>query len=247
LRANLALVRGGAANGELTRRAFENFGRAMADYFVMGTRPRAEALALAEERRGFENLRAVIDEGKGALLVTAHLGLFEFGSLLMEELGNPTVIVTLPEPSPALSRWRSAYRQRWGAETLEVGDDHFGFVEITRQLSAGKCVALLADRPHGANFVLVDFPHGKVPFSTGPAWLSLLSGSPMVAVTVVGTTSGRYRVEAHPPIRTSWQDGAAGRDETVAKYTVELGNIFCEVICQYPDQWYQFVPLSPRR
>src|SRR5205807_989730 len=130
-------------------------------------------------------------EGKGALLVTAHLGLFEFGSVLMEELGHSTVVVSLPEPSPALSQWRAAYRKRWSADTLEVGENQFSFIEITRQLAQGKCVAMLVDRPVGPNYVLVDFPNGKVAFSTGPVWLSLLSGSPLVAVTCVKLPTGR--------------------------------------------------------
>jgi len=30
----------------------------------------------------------------------------------------------------------------------------------------------------------------------------------------------------------------------LAFYTEELGRIFVPIICKYPDQWYQFVPLK---
>jgi lauroyl/myristoyl acyltransferase len=241
VRANLAML--GADADE--RQTFTNYGRTLADYFLIGTLPKSEARALARERIGFEHLKAVLDEGKGALLVTAHLGLFEFGGVLMDEIGHPTIIVTLPEPSAALSEWRAQFRKRWGAESLEVGDDKFSFVEITRRLNEGRCVAMLMDRPFDGNCVLEEFPHGNVPFSTGPVWLSLLSGSPIVVVTVVALPTGGYRVEAHPPIRPQWLPD--GRDETVRHYTKQMAAVFRETICKYPDQWYQFVDLSSRR
>jgi KDO2-lipid IV(A) lauroyltransferase len=243
VRRNLGLVRADA-DGALVRRTFEQYGETMADYFLLGTKPRAEVLALAEPPVGYEHVRATLAQGKGVLLVTAHLGLFEFGSVLAAELERPPLVVSLPEPSPALSRWRAAYRQRWGAETLEVGADPFQFVEITRQLARGRCVALLMDRPYGANHVLVDFPNGRVPFSTGPAWLAVLSGSPLVAITTVRLPNGRHRIEAHPPLMPVRLNKS--REETIEQYTRELAAIFRKAICDYPDQWYQFVPLSSR-
>jgi lauroyl/myristoyl acyltransferase len=155
----------------------------------------------------------------------------------------PLVVLSLPEPSAALNHWRAAYRRRWGAETLEVGADQFSFVDITRQLGQGNCVAMLMDRPQGnGGVVLVDFPHGRVPFSTGPVWLSLLSGAPIVAATILATGSGKYELEALPPLRPQWR--GADRTATVREFTLELASRFREPICKHPDQWYQFVPLS---
>ena len=168
VRENLALLCGPQLPESTVRRTFHNFGATLADYFQLGARSREEALALIETRRGFEHIQSALSGGKGALLVTVHTGLFELGGLLMEQFQLPLVVLSLPEPSPALNQWRAAYRQRWGAETLEVGGGEFSFVAITRELARGKCVAMLVDRPHrGDDAILVDFPHGQVPFSTG--------------------------------------------------------------------------------
>jgi KDO2-lipid IV(A) lauroyltransferase len=240
---NLSLTQPGKVNSALVRRTFRNYGETLADYFILGTRPRAEVMALAETV-GFDRVKEIVAESKGVLLVTAHLGLFEFGSLFSEAMGQAPLVVSLPEPSSALGRWRAAYRQRWGAETLEIGEDPFRFVEITRHLAKGRCVALLMDRPYGANFVSVDFPNGTAPFSTGPAWLGLLAGCPLVAVTTVRLPTGLHRIVAHPPIYA--QRLNKSREETIQHYTLELAAIFRKAICEYPDQWYQFVPLSPQ-
>jgi KDO2-lipid IV(A) lauroyltransferase len=246
VRENLSLLCGPQLPKGAVRRTFRNFGATLADYFQLGARTREDALALVETRRGFENIQSALADGKGALLVTVHTGLFELGGLLMEEFHLPLVVLSLPEPSPALNQWRAAYRQRWGAETLEVGVSEFSFVEIARQLGNGKCVAMLMDRPHGnGDVVLVDFPHGQVPFSTGPVWLSLLTGAPIIPSTILATESGGYAMEALPPLRPKWR--GADHAASVREVTLELAARFREALCNHPDQWYQFAPLSRLR
>lgn len=246
LRENLALLCGAELPANVVRDTFRNFGAALADYFQLGARTKEAALALIEARRGFEHIQNALADGKGALLVTAHTGLFELGGLLLEQFNLPLVVLSLPEPSPALNEWRAAYRQRWGAETLEVGVGEFSFVEIARKIGEGKCVAMLMDRPQGnGDVVLVDFPHGRIPFSTGPVWLSLLTGAPLIATTILATESGRYVLEAFPPLRPKWR--GKDRAATVREYTMELAGYFREPLCKHPDQWYQFVPLSQLR
>ena len=243
VRENLALVAGPDLCGQTVQRTFRNFGATLADYFQLGARTKQEALALIETRRGFEHIQSALADGKGVLLVTVHTGLFELGGLLMEEFRLPLVVLSLPEPSAALDHWRATYRQRWGAETLAVGIDQFSFMDIARQLGKGKCVAMLIDRPQdNDDAVLVDFPYGRVPFSTGPVWLSLLTGAPLVAATVVATESGKYALEALSPLRPCWR--GSDRVATVREFTVELASRFREPICKHLDQWYQFTPLS---
>jgi lauroyl/myristoyl acyltransferase len=243
VRENLTLLCGPELREDTIRRTFRNYGATLADYFQLGARTKQHAQALIETRRGFEHIQNALGTGKGALLVTVHTGLFELGGLLMDQFHLPLVVLSLPEPSEALNRWRAAYRQQWGAETLQVGADQFSFVGITRQLSEGKCVAMLMDRPQGdGGTVLVDFPHGRVPFSTGPVWLSLLTGAPLIAATITANESGNYTLEALPPLRTQWH--GPDRAATVREYTLELASRFREPICKHPDQWYQFVPLS---
>jgi KDO2-lipid IV(A) lauroyltransferase len=243
VRENLTLLGGPHLRENAVRDTFRNFGATLADYFQLGARAKQDALALIESRRGFEHIQNALADGKGALLVTVHTGLFELGGLLMEQFHLPLVVLSLPEPSPALNQWRASYRQRWGAETLEVGVGQFSFVEIARKLGEGKCVAMLMDRPRGnGDAVLADFPHGKVPFSTGPVWLSLLTGAPLIAATILATESGGYALESLPPIRTQWR--GPDRAATVREYTLELASRFREPLCNHPDQWYQFAPLS---
>jgi lauroyl/myristoyl acyltransferase len=83
VRENLTLLCGPELPERIVRQTFRNFGATLADYFQLGARTKPDALALIETRRGFEHIQSALADGKGALLVTVHTGLFELGGLLM--------------------------------------------------------------------------------------------------------------------------------------------------------------------
>jgi lauroyl/myristoyl acyltransferase len=199
------------------------------------------AIDLVDERRGFEHLKAAHDAGCGALLLTAHLSFFELGGAVMHEFGYPMVALTNPEPSPALTAWRAAYRARWGVETVEVGPEQWQFVEIVKHLKAGKFVAALFDRPHATQSFAAELPGGRLPCSSGILLLALLAGCPVVPVSVVAKPNRRYRLEALPPI-TIERRGSPG--EMLQHYTQVLVDALRPIITAHPRQWFQFAPLD---
>lgn len=239
---NLALVLGRTPPEAETARTFTSFAVSLADYYHVGARPKADAVALVAERIGFEHMKAAHDAGRGALLLTAHLGLFELGGVVMQDVGFPVVALTLPEGSRGLSEWRAAYRKRWGVETVEVGgNDQFSFLEIQRHLAAGKFVAALVDRPHGGQTSLVQLPHGTARFATGILLIALAQRCPIVPVTVTRRADLKYRVEAFEPF---YLERCGSLEETLSHYAQRLADVFVPVIIRHPEQWYQFVPLS---
>lgn len=223
-------------------KTYTSFAVSLADYYHLGGRSKEDAIALVAERIGFEHMKAAQEKGRGALLLTAHLGLFELGGVVMRDIGFPIVALTLPEGSRGLSEWRAAYRLRWGVETLEVGgSDPFSFLAIQRHLAAGKFVAALVDRPLGGHTSLVRLPHGSAQFASSILLIALAQGCPVVPVTVTRRDDLLYRVEAFEPF---YIERRGSTDETLAHYAQRLADVFVPVIARHPDQWYQFVPLS---
>jgi lauroyl/myristoyl acyltransferase len=239
---NLALVLGRKPDPAEVAKTYASFAVSLADYYHLGARRPEDAIGLVAERQGIEHLTGAYKAGRGGLLVTAHLSLFELGGVVMRDLGFPIVALTLPEGSRGLSEWRAAYRLRWGVETLEVGgNDEFVFLEIQRQLAAGKFVAALIDRPHGAHTSLVRLPYGNARFASGILLMALAQRCPVVPVIVIRRSDLLYRVEAFEPF---YVERRGSTDETLAYYAQRLADVFVPVITRYPDQWYQFVPIS---
>lgn len=203
----------------------------------------AEVLAMVGNKSGIEHIEHARRLGKGCLFVTGHLGFFELGGLVMSQMGYPITALTLPEPTSELTKWRANFRKRWGVETVVVGGDAFSAVEITRYLRNGVMVALLCDRPFDSNIVQVDLPHGRIPFSTSPVLLSLLSGAPLVAVSITRQPDGKFEIHADPPMLPEWLP--EGREATLAHFTRKLAqDHLIPMFSRHPEQWHHFSRLE---
>ena len=238
VRRNLDLL--GTAKHPNPVHVYAEFGRVLVDYFYAGAHSHSTASALVDERCGFEHLQATRAAGRGGLFLTPHLSFFELGSVVMQEVGYPMVALTKPEPSPALSNWRAAYRLRWGVETVEVGHDQFQFLQIVKHLEAGKFVAALFDRPHPSQSFSARVPGGVLPCSSGVLLLALLARCPVIPVTVTVKPNGRYRLKALQPIVIERRGSST---ETLEYYTQVLVDALLPTIAENPEQWFQFAPL----
>ena len=232
-----------AAIGEKkARRVYPAFARTMADYFYIGTRPPEEAVKIIRQIDGVEHLHAAQQLGKGALVVTAHFGLFELGGLLLAQHGFPATVLTYPEPSSALTEWRAAFRRRWKVDTLEIGTDSFAFLAIAERLRRGQFVATLIDRPHPTDHTSVSLPNGTALFSAGIFLLAAHGGVPIIPATMVRREDGGYHAQVFAPFVI---EECTSRAETLRFYSQRIMDTFLPVLCASPEQWYQFVPLSP--
>lgn len=243
VRENLALIKGRTASAKEGRAVFREFGRTIADYFLLADRPVSAAMARISERVGFEHFEAVRRGGRGGLLLTPHLSFFELGGAAAHADGVEIVALTRPESSPGLTAWRAAYRARWGVQTLEIGsEDPFVFVDITRQLDAGKLVAALVDRPNSTQTSRVRLPGGFTGFSGAILLLALVQRCPVIPVTTNRRADGTFRVEAHEPffVERDGRDTAA----LLEHYCQRLADVFVPVIRQNPEQWFHFVPVA---
>ena len=213
------------------------------EYTELASLEPGEVLGMLGKKTGIEHIEHARSLGKGCLFVTGHLGFFELGGLAMSQMGYPITALTLPEPTSELTDWRAQFRKRWGVETVVVGGDAFSAVEITRHLRNGALVALLCDRPFDSNTVTVDLPNGRIPFSTSPVLLSLLSGAPLVAVSITRQPDGKFEIQADPPMFPEWLP--EGREATLAHFTRRLAlDHLVPMFARHPDQWHHFSRLE---
>ncbi|MBN8712320.1 MAG: lysophospholipid acyltransferase family protein [Verrucomicrobia bacterium] len=243
VRRNLQLLRKEPVSMAEAGRVFVNFGATIADYVAVGAMPVERARSLQENDGGLEHLRAAMAGGRGVILATAHFSFFEYGAVALGKAGIPLTIGTLPEPTASLTEWRAKWRQRWDTETVPVGADPFSSIQIVRSLDAGRCVALLADRPIAEHGLPIDLPNGRTLFSTAPAILAAMTRCPVVPVIVRRLPGGKYRLTAKPPIRVE-ATSREQRKQAIEDCTRQIAAGLFEEIIQHPTQWYQFVPVS---
>lgn len=194
------------------------------------------------EWSGREFLVAAQARGRGVLLVTPHLGNWEFGGALLARRGEKLLVLTQAEPGRGLTELRQKSRARWGIETLVVGEDAFAFVEIIKRLQAGATVALLVDRPPPPTAVTVELFGRPFQASVAAAELARASGCAILPTFVIRTPRG-YRAEILPEI--AYDRAAIGDRAARTRLTQEILRAFEPVIRQHVAQWYHFVPIWP--
>jgi predicted exporter/lauroyl/myristoyl acyltransferase len=222
------------------RRLFRNFGHKLVDLWhcEAGLPP----APLITEFIGAEALWEAHRRKQGVLLVTPHLGNWEVGGYALAARGIKLFVVTLSEPAAGLTETRAQARARNGIETIVVGDDPFGFVQIIKHLQDGAVMAILLDRPRESSRVTVDF-FGR-PFHAAVAAADLARASGCVILPVFLPRAGHgYRIELQPEI--AYERNELGGREARQRLTQRIFRAFEPFVRQYPDQWYHFIPIWP--
>lgn len=223
-----------------TRRLFGNFAVKLLDLWSYETGGNVDSLF--ERFTGIENLDEALASGRGVLIVTPHLGNWEFGAPLISKRGIPLMVVTLAEPDPGLTEIRSQSRERWGVQTVVIGDNPFAFVEVVRRLDQGGVVAILIDRPPPKSAVTVEFFGKKFMGSVAAAELARATGCVILPVFLPRLDRG-YSANVLPAV--SYDRAILRSVEERRKLTQRILDGFADPIRQYKEQWYHFVSIWP--
>jgi KDO2-lipid IV(A) lauroyltransferase len=219
---------------EICRENFDRFLRMLSDYFYCSLAPPEKIRRLVQEWQGFEHIVAARRRGKGGILITAHLGNWELGGILLALEGVPLTVVTLEEPATGLTQWREAYRRRLGIKTVSVGADPFSFVGLVSALRRNELIAMLVDRPYGGSAVPVSFFGAETSFSSAPTLLWQHTGADVIPAFVLQKPGGRYVSLLAPPVPMDG-DGAANAQR--------IATVFEAIVRRNPEQWFNYVPI----
>lgn len=222
----------------MSRELFMEFGRKVYDLWRFEAGIPIRNLFTAWSN--WDQLENAIARRKGTLLITPHLGNWEFGAPLLIEKNIDLHVVSLAEPDARLTVMRQKAREKWGIKTLVVGDNPFAFVDIIRVLDSGGTVALLIDRPPIPSAVPVQLFGRRFAASIAAAELARASGCALVPVYIPRTPQG-YTARVLPEIAYDRQ--YLGKRHARQELTQEIVRAFEPVIQEYLTQWYHFVPI----
>ena len=224
-----------------TRMLFRQFGLKVADLWRYEAGLHIDDLVGATS--GWEHFESAQSQKRGILVVTPHLGNWEFGGPMLSCRGVTLQVITLAEPGKDFTELRQTSRARWNIETLVIRDDPFAFLEIIRRLEGGATVALLIDRPPAPTAEIVELFGRPFAASVAAAELARASGCIVLPVYVprVGNKYEAHILPAVPYNRAALRDRAVRR-----QFTQEIVRSLEPLIQRHLDQWYHFVPVWPQ-
>ena len=199
---------------------------------------RAEAAQARVEVTGREHLTQILAQGKGAVLVTAHVGPWDAAArLLHTHLNARVVLVMEPEPDAEARALHDEVRRRAGVEVLPVGATPLDALPLLRHLKAGGLAAFQLDRSAPSARVLTTRLFGR-PFAVpeGPFRIAALARIPVLPLFAARTGYFSYTIEVGEPLSVTQP---AGEPElvSVAERAVQRLERF---IALHPTQWFHF-------
>jgi lauroyl/myristoyl acyltransferase len=229
---------------ETGREMLSRHSRLWIDLLRYSGRADVDASGLVARRDGHDLLLAARDAGKGAILLTGHVGNFELGGLFLRGLGISCAAAYIPDPSPVIERHREEARKAIGVTGIPVTSSPFAFVPLLRALREGSFVAMQGDRDVSGTGRTLPFFGRRASFPVGPFRLAALSGVPILPVFVLQEDDGRYRTLVEEPIRLSLAAGSRTEPETEALDAAmrRWVALLSRVIRENPTQWYLFTP-----
>lgn len=200
---------------------------------------------------GEEVWQAVTARRRGFVMTTAHVGLWEAGSMMPATLeGRAVHVVREAEADDEAQRFiEGLLRRRFGGSVpytthFAAADAHLG-VELLEALREGEIVALQADRPRaGGRTVPASLFGAPVDLPAGPAALARAAGADIVPAYTFRTGRRAYRVVLEPPITVP---STGDRSADLRAAAAQLASSIERAIARDPFQWFCFAEVWPGR
>lgn len=201
----------------------------------------ADELAAKVERvEGIAAYQEARARGKGAIIVTAHIGSFEVGAAMMRRHEKRVHVVFQRDPMPVFESLRADQHRRAGLIEAPVnpvsGDDGWTiWLSIRDALMADEVVLMQGDRVMpGQRGRRMPFLGGHMMLPPGPVKLARATGAPIIPVCSPRLPDGRVRIIVEKPI---WVDELEHDGTGPHPAERQLANVIEGWVSRYPEQW----------
>jgi len=218
-------------------RHFLSFGRAIIDRTAI----------LAGDTRQFsfsfdgeEHLRNTVAEGRGVLLLTAHIGNWEAAGQLLSRIEVPINVTGFDRETPEI---RALLNQASKAnfKLIPLTGSPTDAIPLLAALRRGEVVAMLGDRAYGSSATSIPFLGGTASFPVGPYVMAAGAGAPLVHVFSLREPGGHYRFFGFPPQRPE-MPARHQRDAYFQGCATRFARDLEGILKRDPFQWYNFFP-----
>jgi KDO2-lipid IV(A) lauroyltransferase len=247
---NLARVLGRPAGSREVRRGVDrmirHFAYYWADLFRFAQLPpeRLRELIVGGDVRAIDPLRRRRDAGERVLLLTAHLGNWELGAVMLGGADLPLSVIYVRDEFEQAELFRSQLRRAVDIQEIPLDPrDRFSSLPILRAFSAGRLVALQGDRDFNEASEPVTLFGATTRMPTGPFLLARMTGARLFPTFIAYADDHRFEVSLEDPIeveRTDDREGDVRR--AMARWAVVLE----AAIRRWPTQWYNFHDVWPQ-
>jgi lauroyl/myristoyl acyltransferase len=218
---------------EIRIRMFRNFAKYLVDFFRFSIIDK-EYISEHIQLQNLDYFDQVLKDGRGAIAVTAHLGNWELGGIMIALLGYPFWAVALVHKDKRVNAFFNAQRESKGMRVIPFGRAARQCLQV---LAKNEILALAGDRDFTGKGVIVDFFGRPTLLPLGPAVFAQKTKAPIIPGFMVRNKDDTFTLKMERPIEFL----SSGNDQDDVLALVKQYKVIIEdYIRKYPDQWYMF-------
>lgn len=183
---------------------------------------------------GLHLLNKVLNEKKGGILISAHIGNFEIAEFFFNELENNTTIclLTTDAEHTKIKEYLESVTKKSNIKLILIKEDLSHIFEINNALSRNEIICITGDRyVKGAKYLTANLLGKEAKFPAGPFLLGSRLKVPVLFVYVIKETTKHYHLFA----RTT--QVKYGKSEELLKKYIESVEW---ILDKYPLQWFNY-------
>ncbi|MBI2843802.1 MAG: hypothetical protein HYX78_10415 [Armatimonadetes bacterium] len=214
---------------DVARRTFENFARGALEFLYLNDMP-PQAVGEWLSVEDTSPLDAVLEKGRGAIVITAHLGNWELLARKFALLGYRINVIARDSDDPTTTGLANSIRENAGYKVLSRDSSA---IPAMRCLRKNELLGILPDQNTWSG-IFVDFFGRPAATATGPAVLSLKTGAPILCGFARRVDGGFFEAVIYPPLEVP----STGDEEAdILALTQAYTRVIEDEIRKDPAQW----------
>lgn len=234
---NLSVVTDGKSTKrdleKTARLVFRNFAKYLVDFFRFSLYDESYTKKVVAVKN-IEQVDAALARGKGAIILSAHIGNWELGGHVLSMLRNPIYAVVMTHQHAKINDFFRKQRTMANMKPIEIG---MGLRACYNALKNNSLLAVLGDRDFTKKGIYINFFDKPALIPKGPAVLSYRTGAAIVPAFMIRQKDDTFVFVFEKPIVPNSADD---EDEAIKKLAKRYSQVIESYVRRYPEQWYMF-------
>lgn len=214
----------------IARASYMNNGRCLIEFSAFARLSQAEVLNLVS-MEGRENLERVLAEGRGGIIVAAHLGNWELCGAALAAIGTPISFLVGQQTNARVDDTMNELRRK---QRIGIIKRQVALRGVMQALASNQIVAILPDQDARKNGVMIEFLGRPASTVKGPAVFAIRRGCAVLPVFIART--GKAHVMTIEPPLYALSEG--DEEERIRELTQRYTDRIAARVRRYPHEYF---------